>query len=276
VIEEARQRGWSTIAAAVAAAIVATLAPPPLARADGDPASDMLLTQAVFVPVAAPPSPSATAALDQAVDAVYEHGDRLKVAVIGTPSDLGAVPSLFGHPSDYAQFLGTELQYYYAGPLLVVMPSGFGIYDEARSTTAEQAVLSAVPLDAGTPDDLVMSAVAAIDRSLAAGTLASPDLTAPLVTTYPATARLGKTANLRFDLYDDSGRTAAVIRVYANTTLLTTLTAPMTFSVATRSVVVQWPVPRVLSSRRLRFCVTAVDPSGNRSQPTCADFLRIT
>ena len=216
------------------------------------------------------------ASLDQAVDAVFEHGERFKVAVISTPSDLGAVPSLFGHPSEYAEFLGIELRDYYAGPLLVAMPSGFGIYDGGRSTAAEQAVLSAVPVNAGTPDDLVMSTVAAVERSAAARTLSSPDVTAPLVTAYPATAHRGRRANLRFDLYDDSGRTAAVVRAYANTALLATLTAPMAFRLGTRSVVTHWRVPDVLRGRRLRFCVTAVDPTGNHSQPTCADFLLVT
>jgi hypothetical protein len=39
---------------------------------------------------------------------------------------------------------------------------------------------------------------------------------------------------------------------------------------------VTWQVPKRLTSRKLRFCVVASDPSGNRSAPTCAPFLRVT
>ena len=67
------------------------------ARADGDPASDSLLVQNVFVPYRSP-SPAVSAALAQAADDVYAHGDRVKVAVIYEPSDLGSIPSFSATP----------------------------------------------------------------------------------------------------------------------------------------------------------------------------------
>jgi hypothetical protein len=45
--------------------------------------------------------------------------------------------------------------------------------------------------------------------------------------------------------------------------------------IGTRTVRVRWLVPSTLQSRRLRFCVIASDPAGNRSKPTCAAFLRV-
>jgi len=42
---------------------------------------------------------------------------------------LGAIPSLFNKPNQYARFLGFELSAGFIGPLLIVMPSGFGIWD---------------------------------------------------------------------------------------------------------------------------------------------------
>ncbi|HTR33154.1 MAG TPA: hypothetical protein VMH47_04700, partial [Gaiellaceae bacterium] len=66
------------------------------------------------------------------------------------------------------------------------------------------------------------------------------------------------------------------VRVYENTTLLATLTAPMAFKIGTRHASVRWRVPAKLGSRRLRFCVVASDPSGNRSAPACQPFLRVT
>jgi len=57
--------------------------------------------------------------------------------------------------------------------------------------------------------------------------------------------------------------------------LLATLTTPRAFRIGTRAATVRWPVPTRLRSRRLRFCVVASDPAGNRSRPACASFLRV-
>ena len=265
---------WWTIAAALAAAIVASITATAV-RADGDPASDYLLGQNVFLPFEAS-SPAVTADLERAVDAVYLRGNRIKVAAIYTKDDLGAVPSLFGQPVEYARFLGIELGLWYVGPLLVVMPGGFGIYDGGRSTATEQQVLRPLAVAAGSPDDLVRSATTAVQRMTAAGALSSPDITAPLVTAHPATATRGKTTTLHIDLFDDSGRTKALVHVYESGSVLGTVSSPMAFAIGTRSVAVRWPVPTKLRSRRLRFCVVATDPSGNRSKPGCAPFLRVS
>src|SRR5207247_7650494 len=144
---------------------------------------------------------TAAAALRQQADAVYVRGFRIKVAVIAKPGDLGSIPSLFDKPADYARFLGTELSFVYVGPLLVVMPAGFGVYDGGRSTAAEDQVLRSVQVAAGSPDDLARSATAALQRLAAAGALRSPDVRPPLVTAYPASAIRGKPAALRFDVF---------------------------------------------------------------------------
>ncbi len=116
----------------------------------------------------------------------------------------------------------------------------------------------------------------AVQRLAAARSLDSPDVRAPLVTVHPADARRGARATLRFDLYDDSGRSRAVVRVYERRTLLATLGSPLRFAIGTRGASVRWLVPARLRSRQLSFCVVAVDAAGNRSAPTCAPFLRVT
>ena len=179
-----------------------------------------------------------TAALEHAANDVYAHGDRVKVAVIYEPADLGSIPSLFGHPAEYARFLGLELSLWYVGPLLVVMPAGFGIYDGGRSTTAETQALQAIPLAADSPDELARSANAALEALTAAGALDSPDVRSPLVTAHPASGTRGKPAMLRFDVYDDSGRSAARVRVYDAGSLLATLVSPATFQIGTRNVAI--------------------------------------
>jgi hypothetical protein len=260
-------------AIAVLAAVVVGLAAP-TARADGDPASDVLLEQNVYFPDRAP-SPGVRSALTRSADGVYARGGRVKVAVIFAAEDLGAIPSLFGQPDEYAHFLGVELGFWYIGPLLVLMPSGFGFYDGDRSTAAAEQVLRTLSLSAGSPDALAGSAAAAVRRLDAAGVLRSPDVTAPLVTAHPAFATRGKVATLRFDLYDDSGRSSAVVRVYEQRSLLATLASPPVFQIGTRLATVRWPVPARLRSRLLHYCVVATDPAENHSKPACASFVRV-
>jgi hypothetical protein len=270
-------RGRGGVRQVIALAAVAAIAAlhMPVSRADGDPASDTLLEQSVFFPYSAP-SRSSQLALQRVVGGVYAHGQRIKVAVIYDQTDLGSLPSLFGHPGDYAHFLGIELGLWYVGPLLVVMPAGFGIYDGGRSTAAEQAVLGPLHVDPSSPDDLTQSATTAIQQLVAASALDSTDIRAPLVTAYPASATRGRPATMRFDVFDDSGRSRALVRVYESGALVATLATRMQFQIGTRHSHVTWQAPRRLRSRRLRFCVVAVDPSGNRSAPACALFLRVT
>ena len=117
-----------------AATAVVALALVSGAAADGDPASDVLLQQNAFFPIPAP-SADAQKALNREVAAAYANGFRVKVAVVASQSDLGAIPSLFNKPADYARFLGTELEFLYVGTLLIVMPDGFGAL-VAGGTTA--------------------------------------------------------------------------------------------------------------------------------------------
>jgi hypothetical protein len=107
---------------ALAAAVAA-----PAARADGDPASDVLLYQHAFFPYAAP-SADAKAELLGAVAAAKRAGYTVRVAVIQSKQDLGADPELFAQPQLYAKFLDAELRSTrYLGGLIVVMPQGFGV-----------------------------------------------------------------------------------------------------------------------------------------------------
>jgi hypothetical protein len=265
---------WRALATTLVVALLAALTAAAPSRADGDPASDYLLVQNIFVPYQSP-SPNVTADLENAADSVYLDGERVKVAVIYDPADLGSLPSLYGNPSDYARYLGIELSLWYVGPLLVVMPAGFGIYDGGRSTAAESRVLQSISVAAGSPDDLVRTATTAVSDLLGAEALASPDIRAPLVTAHPASARRGKQAALHFDVFDDSGRSKATVRVYEQSSLLATLAVPSALVVGTRKVDLHWLVPAELRSRQLHFCVVAFDPAGNRSKPACAPFLNV-
>lgn len=96
------------------------------ALGDGDPASDVLVGTNIFYPYA-PVQAAVERALNAATVAFARHGETIKVAIIASPDDLGAIPQAFDMPQAYAAFLDVELSYYDPhGPLLVVMPAGFG------------------------------------------------------------------------------------------------------------------------------------------------------
>ena len=142
-------------------ASVAALAVSPPAAADGDPASDVLLTRWVFVPYGAPVSSQLTQQLETVIARARKAGYPIKVAIIGTPYDLGAVSSLYGKPQEYAKFLGSELTFLYRGRLLIVMPQGYG-YDDGRARSGpELRVLDGLTVEKGS-DGLIASATRAV------------------------------------------------------------------------------------------------------------------
>jgi hypothetical protein len=97
------------------------------AWADGDPASDVLLGQSAFYPYQPPVPPKLEATLNALLGATVRAHMPMKVAIIGSQLELGAVPNLYGHPQPYADFLDREISFNKPQPLLVVMPAGFGL-----------------------------------------------------------------------------------------------------------------------------------------------------
>src|SRR3954447_12186353 len=81
----------------------------PAAWADGDPASDVLLSQDSFLPYAPPVTPRLATALKAVLKQAREAGFPMKVAVILTANDLGAYPQMFNTPQPYADLLTREL-----------------------------------------------------------------------------------------------------------------------------------------------------------------------
>jgi len=239
------------------------------ARADGDPASDVLYIQDVFVPYPPPPK-AAVAALKRNVAAAYAKGYRVKVAVIATAPDLGAVPELFNKPKAYAKFLGQELSSIFVGPLLIVMPAGYGIYDGGRSTAAEERVLHSLESTGSSAEELTRAAALAVKKLTAAGALRSKDIRAPQVFAQPATGKRGKVVRLTYFVLDDSERTKDVVRISAASTLKAVIRAPMQKAVYQPPHSVTWRIPKSLKPRTLRFCVVATDRTGNHNPPACA------
>jgi hypothetical protein len=139
---------------------------PSIAAADGDPASDVLLGQNVFYPYTPPVSNAIQAKLNAETAAAKQAGFPIKVALIAAPTDLGVIPSLFGHPQSYADFLDKEISFQGAQPLLVVMAAGYGV--EGLRAPGSLA-LKAIAKPAGkTSDDLAQAAIVAVSKLAAA------------------------------------------------------------------------------------------------------------
>jgi hypothetical protein len=158
-----------TLIVALAAAWV-----PAAARADGDPASDVLVTQSVFLPADANASSAQQSQLDGVLAEAEKDGFSIRVALIASPSDLGSITPLWGQPQSYAEFLGDELSLVYHGHVLIVMPVGYGLYQTGASPTAERAALAGSPAPGS--KGLVDGAIAAVQRLAAASghALATP------------------------------------------------------------------------------------------------------
>jgi hypothetical protein len=160
----------------------------PAARADGDPASDVLAGQSLFIPAGTGFAAAQQAQLRQVVAAARRAGYPIRVALIAQRADLGAITPLWRNPSGYARFLGTELSDVYRGALLVVMPTGYGVWIVGRrSPPAAQlnrlgASLQGAPLP-GTGPATAAAAVTAVRRMAAS---AGHPLPAPVATALPA------------------------------------------------------------------------------------------
>ncbi|TML06962.1 MAG: hypothetical protein E6F94_12260 [Actinobacteria bacterium] len=127
--------GIALLLAAVAAGLCADGA-----RANGDPASDVLPFTTVFLSIKNPNTSPAGRALLAETKATAKKKLPIRVAVISQPSDLGLIQSLWQKPQSYAEFLGKELFQFahYTGTTLIAMPNGYGVYgpDAAKGRPA--------------------------------------------------------------------------------------------------------------------------------------------
>jgi hypothetical protein len=143
--------------------VIAACALAGTARADGDPASDYLLGTQVFFSIDVTLPKAKQQELVSMVHDANKSGYAIRVALIASPYDLGAVTSLWRKPRPYAKFLGAELQFIYKHRLLVVMPNGFGFNWPKHPSTKEDAVLAAVPIRKGAVG-MLDSAVTAVQK----------------------------------------------------------------------------------------------------------------
>jgi hypothetical protein len=141
---------------------------PVAARANGDPASDYLLVEKLFLPFNAKVDNDAVARLQKLLDAAAEKKFPIRVAMILRRTDLGTAFSLLRKPQRYAEFLGLELSFVYPDRLLVVMANGFGYAVNGEPEPRISRVLKGIPPPGPDATKEVVAAIAAIHRIAAA------------------------------------------------------------------------------------------------------------
>ncbi|MGH2859040.1 MAG: SCO family protein [Solirubrobacteraceae bacterium] len=155
---------WRAVVVAVALLVALDCSP---AWADGDPASDVLLSQVSFLPADAGFSGAQQARLNALLDAAARGGYPVRVAVIPSAYDLGSITALWKKPETYARFLGAELSLVYKHPLVVVMPAGIGLNWPGHSVASAQREVAQVRVGSGAAG-LLGGAEAAVGQLLSA------------------------------------------------------------------------------------------------------------
>jgi len=159
---------WALLAA------IACLLVVPVARADGDPASDYLLGTSAFVPPDANIPSGDAKQLRTVLAAAKARGYELRVALIATTYDMGSVGALYRKPQLYARFLGQELYFVYKGRLLVVMPNGYAVSRGGKLLRPAQQTVSGLPAPGTDGHALAAGATAAVRKLASAGGIAIP------------------------------------------------------------------------------------------------------
>lgn len=206
--------------------LLIVLALAPAAHANGDPASDVLLSQDSYLPYAPPVREDLQTALEDVLADARDAGFPMKVALIQTPRDLGAYPALFNQPQEYADLLtrGLATLNPHGDPiqdvhLLTVMPGGFGgnnlgdrvddaltdiaIQDEAQSDGLAKAAIEAVARLATvngspvpTPPEASIT-LAASDRSTDGGAASPVWFVAPALVLFAGLTVAGRVSRRR-------------------------------------------------------------------------------
>jgi hypothetical protein len=176
------RRRW--LAGVLVASVVVAAWLPASGLADGDPASDVLASQPLFLPQDAGIAAARQAQLGVLLSAARRSGYPIRVALIASSADLGSVTALWRQPENYARFLGQELTLVNRAALLVVMPNGFGLYGAGQALAGDRSALHGIALSPR-GESLASAALTAVQRlSAAAGhPLSVPDAVAASRTT---------------------------------------------------------------------------------------------
>jgi len=162
------------------ASVLTFLVAAPAARADGDPASDILPTEDVYYGYGIDLRSKAAAQLPAMLATARENGYEIKVALISGFVDLGIATWMWLDPREYARYLGEELSLVYSGRLLVLMRNGYGVYYGGKVPGKERRVIARLE-PPGRAAHFLASAIRGVQALAAADgvKLRVPDVTPP-------------------------------------------------------------------------------------------------
>jgi hypothetical protein len=174
---------------ALLAAVILLLVAAPAARADGDPASDVLPSQPVFFGSALDLKSKPAAQLDALAKDAKRRGYPVSVAVISRLEDMGSATQFWNDMDNYGEFLAGEIGCCVKGRLLIVMPAGLGVIHVGHSSLADRRALEGLPAPGSVPNLMPAAMNAVVKLAAASGVkLVVPDVTpAPNGVAQPAT-----------------------------------------------------------------------------------------
>src|SRR5262249_12175763 len=110
------------------------------------------------------------------------------------------------------------------------------------------------------------------NKTVTATFVKAADKTAPAAHALPATGKRGKVAKLHYQVSDNSGKATSQFTFYKGKNVAATFKRARGAAVKGKTYTANWLVPKRFPTGALRFCVVAIDPSGNKSKPSCALF----
>jgi hypothetical protein len=137
---------------------------PGTALADGDPPSDVLITNTLYTPVTQKISAPVLKELESTIAQANAGGFKVRVALVLDAEDLGSVPQLLGHPVQYVKLLSEELFYSFKGAIVAVQPTGIGVQN-IKPLAPAQAVADGITIrNPSTADGLAQAATDTIRK----------------------------------------------------------------------------------------------------------------
>src|ERR1700733_15615285 len=254
------RRAWAAALALLSVALIAG-AVSPVARADGDPGSDVLVYQDLFAGSDAGLSVQQQVQLGDLLKAAAREGFPVRVAIIASPFDLGSVTALWRQPREYARFLGIELSLAYKQRLLVGMPNGFGFNWPGHSPAPGYRALAGIPIGAGGAG-LFNATEAAVGKLALAGGVKLPSI----AHSAGAPAAPGGAAGSATGLPAQKSGVDDVLGIVA---LALVVIAGVAFGVRTLVRRRGWSAPRLTLRRGLRL------PAGRLRLATAATVLLV-
>ena len=181
-----------------------------------------------------------------------------------------AVVGVTGRSSNQVRALpGRRAVPIYVGPLLIVMPAGFGIYDGGGSIAAARRILARIRVGGGDAEHLLRAATKAVGELLEEQALTSKDREAPVA--YPARSlgRRGRPMTLKYQVIEDSERSSVAVKVLAGALRVASFRIPLRRVKPQSTYSVVWRVPKTLPRGPFKLCVSARDASGNQCPWGC-------